>query len=82
MLALMLTEIMIDILSPVFVNEHSPALKFARHFHPRHYDHSLMQVVVLDFASLYPSVFQALNLCYCTMLQPEQVEGVTPQERL
>eukprot|EP00434_Breviolum_minutum_P041516 symbB.v1.2.036930.t1/scaffold5332.1/size28346/3 len=29
-------------------------------------------IATLDFASLYPSIMMAHNLCYCTLLKPEQ----------
>ena len=33
-------------------------------------------VVILDFASLYPSLFRAHNLCYTTLLHPDDVAQV------
>ena len=38
-------------------------------------------VVILDFASLYPSLFQAHNLCYTTLVHPDDV-GQMPSEDL
>lgn len=29
-------------------------------------------IVVLDFASLYPSIIIAHNLCYCTLISPSR----------
>jgi DNA polymerase delta subunit 1 len=31
-------------------------------------------IATLDFASLYPSIMMAHNLCYCTLLRPDQVK--------
>lgn len=36
-------------------------------------------IATLDFASLYPSIMMAHNLCYCTLLKPEQVRDL-PEE--
>lgn len=33
-------------------------------------------MVILDFASLYPSLFRAYNLCYTTLLHPDDVKQV------
>ena len=33
-------------------------------------------MVILDFASLYPSLFRAHNLCYTTLLHPDDVAQV------
>ena len=38
-------------------------------------------VAVLDFASLYPSLFQAHNLCYTTLVHPDDV-GQLPSDSL
>jgi DNA polymerase delta subunit 1 len=37
-------------------------------------------VSTLDFASLYPSIMRAHNLCYTTLLRPEDVSKVPPEE--
>ncbi|CAK9041258.1 DNA polymerase delta catalytic subunit [Durusdinium trenchii] len=37
-------------------------------------------IATLDFASLYPSIMMAHNLCYCTLLKPEQVRDLQPDE--
>merc|ERR1711957_973482 len=37
-------------------------------------------IATLDFASLYPSIMMAHNLCYCTLLKPEQVAMLKPEE--
>ncbi|KAK9805765.1 hypothetical protein WJX73_007272 [Symbiochloris irregularis] len=33
-------------------------------------------LVILDFASLYPSLFRSYNLCYTTLLHPDDVKDV------
>jgi len=33
-------------------------------------------IATLDFASLYPSIMMAHNLCYCTLLRPDQVASM------
>lgn len=38
-------------------------------------------VVILDFASLYPSLYMAHNLCYTTLVHPEDVD-LFPKESL
>lgn len=35
----------------------------------------LAQIATLDFASLYPSIMMAHNLCYSTLIGPNQVRG-------
>ena len=35
-------------------------------------------VVVLDFASLYPSLFRAHNMCYTTLVHEEDVASLAP----
>jgi DNA polymerase delta subunit 1 len=37
-------------------------------------------VSTLDFASLYPSIMRAHNLCYTTLLLPDEVHLVPPEE--
>merc|ERR1740121_3070091 len=37
-------------------------------------------ITTLDFASLYPSIMMAHNLCYCTLLRPEQVSSIDPEQ--
>lgn len=37
-------------------------------------------ITTLDFASLYPSIIMAHNLCYCTLVKPEQVKGQKEDE--
>eukprot|EP00435_Cladocopium_sp_Y103_P014744 s3498_g3.t1 len=37
-------------------------------------------IATLDFASLYPSIMMAHNLCYCTLLKPEQVRDLPEEE--
>jgi DNA polymerase delta subunit 1 len=35
-------------------------------------------IATLDFASLYPSIMQAHNLCYTTLLKPNQINQMDP----
>merc|ERR1712174_73820 len=37
-------------------------------------------IATLDFASLYPSIMMAHNLCYCTLLRPDQVKAMNPDQ--
>jgi DNA polymerase delta subunit 1 len=37
-------------------------------------------IATLDFASLYPSIMMAHNLCYCTLMRPDQIATVDPQQ--
>merc|ERR1719343_1785957 len=37
-------------------------------------------IATLDFASLYPSIMMAHNLCYCTLMRPEQAAGMSEQD--
>jgi len=37
-------------------------------------------IATLDFASLYPSIMMAHNLCYCTLVKPEHVPGMKSEE--
>merc|ERR1719343_1985710 len=37
-------------------------------------------IATLDFASLYPSIMMAHNLCYCTLLRPDQVKSMDPEQ--
>jgi len=37
-------------------------------------------IATLDFASLYPSIMMAHNICYCTLVRPEQVQSMDPEQ--
>lgn len=47
-----------------------------RHPHPPHTGLYRGPVATLDFASLYPSLFRAHNLCYTTLVHPDDVAGL------
>merc|ERR1712048_716553 len=36
-------------------------------------------IATLDFASLYPSIMMAHNLCYCTLVPPDKMATVDPE---
>ena len=37
-------------------------------------------ITTLDFASLYPSIMMAHNLCYTTMISPQEAKNMKPEE--
>ncbi|KAA6361661.1 MAG: putative DNA polymerase delta catalytic subunit [Streblomastix strix] len=37
-------------------------------------------IVTLDFSSLYPSIMICHNLCYSTLLRPEQLQSLSPSD--
>mmetsp|Transcript_25905 Transcript_25905/g.73198 ORF Transcript_25905/g.73198 Transcript_25905/m.73198 type:complete len:1072 (-) Transcript_25905:10-3225(-) len=37
-------------------------------------------IATLDFASLYPSIMMAHNICYCTLVPPGRGSGMNPDE--
>lgn len=37
-------------------------------------------IATLDFASLYPSIMMAHNLCYCTLVHPSMVPQMNPKD--
>ena len=39
-------------------------------------------IATLDFASLYPSIMMAHNLCYTTLLRQDQLKGLAPEDYL
>lgn len=39
-----------------------------------------MPIATLDFASLYPSIMMAHNLCYCTLVPKHQVSSMNPED--
>lgn len=41
-----------------------------------------MPIATLDFTSLYPSIMQAHNLCYTTLLSPQTVQQLGLKENV
>ena len=39
-----------------------------------------LPIATLDFASLYPSIMMAHNLCYCTLVPQNQVSRMAPED--
>merc|ERR1740121_3281071 len=39
-----------------------------------------MPIATLDFASLYPSIMMAHNICYCTLMRPDQVKAMDQEQ--
>lgn len=39
-----------------------------------------MQIATLDFASLYPSIMMAHNLCYTTLIDVKEAERLPPEQ--
>lgn len=37
-------------------------------------------IATLDFASLYPSIMMAHNLCYCTLIKPDNKKNFSPDD--
>lgn len=37
-------------------------------------------IATLDFSSLYPSIMQSDNLCYTTLIRPEDVSNIPPED--
>ena len=65
---------------PVIKSEPSDIYEGATVIEPErgYYD---VPIATLDFSSLYPSIMQAHNLCYTTLLQrPSDREGLSPDQ--